>query len=438
MSTLEIDPDEHRLEQFLIDGDPRQVWTRTRDNDDVLYLEDGRKADYDATRLACIVRGCDGPITLVEGERRTHYRHKSDSQHRGSQAELYASAALVEAWMTTFDTGPIESTEHRDAEIIARSGAETVAYVVISEKLQPEAWRGLRGDVAGKATRVQWFLWAGMLSPVEGKSGQVRIPKVAELILDSGDSVLVVNPGNREIGTLISAGDQHVRPSGKSDQCFVSVCSIEDCTVSPEGLMTTPTMSQQQRWLEKQSEQKARQEAAAAPMRKRPAPMRPAPTYPEPENRARTLRSTPTPAGSRTVVPAIVRVLEPTEWNAEEAWATSKSRMQLLDRFGEPLSPLLTHSEPGDDEIDAVPAHWHCVLYMHVLEPMRRDAAVGTIADRLARHQWPDPVATSFREGHAVRKYLEFLSEHGVLSRVGEGRFELAHKIDGAPRRPAR
>lgn len=425
MGTLKIDTEEHRLEQFLIDGDPRQVWTRTRDTDAVFYLENGCKVDYDATRLACIVRGCNGPITLVEGERRTHYRHISSVLHRGSLSELYASAAVVEAWAATTGRRSITTAEHRDAEIISVAGPEPVAYVVVSEKLQPEAWRDLRGDVAGNSTTVQWFLWAGMLGPVDGYEDRVRLPKVAELILESGDSVLVVNPENREIGTLVSAGNRHRQPSGKSDQCLVSVCSIDDCEADSDGRMVTPTMAEQRRWAGEREMQMARESAAKAPMPARPGPSRP----------ARPLRPASIPTRSPIVPPAAARSLEPTAWNAEEAWATSESRRQLLDRFGEPLSPLLTRSEPVDEEIDAVPAHWHCVLYLQVLEPMRRDSTVGTIVDRLARHKWPESVATAIREGHAVHRYLDFLTEQGVLRRVGAGRLELARKIDGAQRR---
>lgn len=428
MSTLEIGRDEHRLEQFLINGDPRQVWTRTRDTGAVFYLEDGHKANYDASNLACIVRECDGPITLVEGELRTHYRHISSVQHRRSLSELYASAAAVEAWAAATGREPLATAEHRDAEIISVIGPEAVTYVVVSEKLPPEAWRNLRSDVAANAKSVQWFLWAGMLGLVEADDTRARLPKVAELILQSGDSVLVVNPESREIGTLVSAGNRRRQPSGKNDQCIVSVCSIDDCEVDSDGLMVTPTMAEQRRWAEDQKKQKARQNAARAP-----TPVRPGPTRPP-----RAVRPASLPNRSRVVRPAGARSLEPTAWNAEEAWEMSESRRRLLERFGEPLPALLTHSEPADDEVGAMPAHWHCVLYLQVLEPMRRDLAVETIIERLARHEWPAPVATAFREGRVVHRYLEFLAEQGVLRRVGTARYELARKIDGAQRRPQR
>lgn len=431
MTTLDVNRDEHRLEQFLIGRDPRQVWTRTRDDGAAFYLENGRKADYDASSLACIVRGCDGPIILVEGERRTHYRHASGTQHRRSLSELHASAAAVRAWAVAAGKSVLPAEEHRDAEIITvvdpDRGSSTVSYVVVSENLSSGALRDLHGDAALGASNVQWFLWAGLIGSTEGDGGRARIPNVARHLLENGESVLIINPESRLVGTFISAGDPHRQPSGKSDRCFVSICSLNDCTLDARGQMVTPALSGQRRWAENQErKEKACQGAAAVPVPPRPATVRQVAAH----------RSVTAPVRSPGLPVPAVKSLEPTVWNANEAWENSKIRRQVLERFGEPLPALLIRTEPVDNEVDALPVHWHCVLYLQVIEQSRRALATKTIVERLAGHGWPAPVALSLRESRAIPNYLEYLVEHGILRRVGESRYECVRNIQGAPRWP--
>lgn len=325
----------------------------------------------------------------------------------------------------------LPAEEHRDAEIITvldpDRGSSTVSYLVISENLSPEALRDLRGDAARGASTVQWFLWAGLIGSTDGDDSRARIPKVVRHLLENGESVLIINPEKRLVGTLISAGNLHRQPSGKSDQCLVSVCSLEDCTLDARGQMVTPALSGQRRWAEDQErKKKAREGSATALAPPRPAPVRRVAAHYPP---AEPVRSSGFPA------PAI-KSLEPAVWNAGEAWENSEIRRQALERFGDPLPALLTRTESVDNEVDALPVHWHCVLYLQVIEQARRALVAKTIGERLASHGWPAPVALALRESRALPNYLGYLAEHGVLLRVDGNRYECVRHIQGAPRLP--
>lgn len=107
-----------------------------------------------------------------------------------------------------------------------------------------------------------------------------------------------------------------------------------------------------------------------------------------------------------------------------------------MERFGDPLPALLTRTESVDNEVDALPVHWHCVLYLQVIEQARRALVAKTIGERLASHGWPAPVALALRESRALPNYLGYLAEHGVLLRVDGNRYECVRHIQGAPRLP--
>lgn len=419
MESSDADREQHQLEQFLIDGDPRQVWTLSRTDRVPVYLEDGRKEDYSADNLKCIVRGCDGPVVLVQGSVRTHYRHIShQSRHAKHVSELHATARALQSLAILEGFIETEATSHATGEAVSikKQGSVLATHLVLSQDYRAAQFQEVIGEVGPTTGSRQWFLWAGLVSRVDGSSNTIKMPVVARELLKRGETVLIVNPTSQTIGTLVSAGDQNRAPTGNTANCVIKLNAFNECTVDQSGRVVTPEIADRRhrQHLDERRQRKSGDRGKRGVARPQVEVRRTSPP--------RFVDASQFEIG-KTEAPG--ELSEVANWDAGREWAKSHARAAAHERFLGRLPSWLSEGTVEEEKLKVLPVHWHSVLYFQVLENSRRSRSVVTLVNRLGSHRWPENFMREIREQELVQKYLRVLVRAQVATEDSHGRYKI-------------
>lgn len=420
MTSKSIDRDQHQREQLLVGKDRRQIHTRHRQTDDVVYLEDGRKEAYDRSELACIVPDCDVPITLVQGDRRLHYRHpKHMEDHAAGVQELHAIAYALRDWARRRGF-PETALQHDPTGItvsVAKGSRVTAEYRVVTRKVSTT-------KMPMSSTSSQWFIWGGLIGEVS-VGGEMRLPRFVRSLLERGQRVLIVSPDEGLVGTLKREGATDYQPTGAASKCLVEARTLDECSLDENGFMVTPTMQRQAAGQKEFERRREAREHEAQASREREAQVRrnsqrDAPIVREP------MGVWPVAAASGVSVSTTVerRKPAPLYWNAQQSWESSNACQAAHEKFGDTLPLWLTDSTDAERDLDVVPAHWHSDLYFKDLLNANKPLSSVTLADRLSNRRWPEKVAELLKTSDLVPSYLDRLVQEGVVRRTGKGRYE--------------
>ena len=438
-------------------GDHAQVVARDIRTGHIFYLPTGTADQHRAiTRsyLRCPLPTCDGELTTVGGTRRDHFRHLTGGGHPGATETLFhlAGKYVVAAWArqqlglgqaeaecsAPDEPGSTVRPAHHDSSARAvdvevplrevtrvadvlvshADGARSAFEIEYFHTQTPEQFDARRADYATAGVNDTWLFGHTSLHMRAAHGGseagpdEVAITPICARIAASGRPVLILNPIDRTVGTLVRVGpDLDTRGWGWWDRldafglsfptqhdrvALVRIDPLDDCTLDSEHGIVTPAMravwGARARLAEQAEAGKALAFARAAAKQAREAKDR----------------------GTRE---ARKQFAKEQRAQRERAWRDHPYRADLIKRHGRPLPTAIAAQLDSDGGVFAVPEHWHA----RVFESLILDQPLGatfTVADvyRTLRERGIGMHSNPSRLSEAVVGYLKLLRDTGHVA----------------------
>lgn len=258
--------------RFLAQGETAQVWAVDERTGGYRFLPDGEAEDWrEETRAywRCPVPGCVSRAftTAAYTKKRHHFRHTgaSASAHEGESVAHVQAKAMISSWVREVypETEVCEEQTfgrlRADVGVTWPTGAQ-VAFEVEYKTTSETDWRTKHVTYESTGTVDQWLFGHNSHHFRRvGADDWVRPQTIPQAIAERGLPVLMVNPWDRTIGTLVVDGhpeddlwfhpdwvaDVGLRlPRGGDLLARVIPCHIDDCRLDPEQGLVTPVMDE--------------------------------------------------------------------------------------------------------------------------------------------------------------------------------------------------
>lgn len=406
-------PGEHAqaLHAFL-NGETRQVWARDRASGEPVFIAEGSAASVRSrakAEWACLVPGCDVPISTRGGTKRDHFFHLTAVDHPGESLNHLAAKAMLAQWATTCTRGRAMVTEeqtvknhdlhlHRRPDVLVtrNSDGHRLALEVEYKSFSEADWQDKQDDFDRDQIACTWLLGHTGVS-IDAAAAQysrgtpVRVPPLAWVLARSGLHVLVVNPITRQIGTLAGDPEHTTRLGDGWGSAFLAVEDLASCELDPVRGVVTRTMRRIDDAAARRQQQEAAQHARQAAKEEQWA-----------------------------------KIVEANE----HRWATSPLKQSMLQRWGE-IPNVLGEAGKHPYGIHASPPHWHCALYEAHIHQRRRGHmfTAGDCWNTLKRHG----IDVNWGQGKRFKSlvnFLEALGNTGLIDRASPYRWRVLADLD--------
>jgi hypothetical protein len=381
-------------------GEPRMVFARYADDPTRRYfLEQGtvsndvRKLTRD--RLECLIPECPDPRLKVVSRApraRDGFSHFGGSGNHAPESVFHLQAkALLVQWIRgrwpMLDVAEEIATEGRErtADVMVRSAnGHQVALEVQYAALTPEAWRARHDSYARLGITDVWLLGhvGANLRQERGikvsseTDFQLALSPLHEAMVDAGVPLLWINPVDELIATAESVAYEeprlvatkygltssstgprwHVPASSESWRVSMWITRLEDCSISPAGLVVPRLAELQANRARLDAISKAReQENELVEQRSREQAARR-----ELDRRART----------ETAIKL--------NQQREQEWQVSTERADLIAAFGS-IPDAISVSHWPESGVFAARERWHLMIYRDLIHG--RAGKSFTVAD---------------------------------------------------------
>jgi hypothetical protein len=246
-----------------------QVWARDSRNGALRYLANG---DADAMKeevaahWRCPVPGCASPalIAIAMLKKRQHLRHPNGGNHTDTESMAHIQAKwMIEEWARAQAPDAVVASEQAfggrrsDVGVVWPDGA-AVAFEVEYKNTAAGPWIEKRRDYEEQGVYGSWLL--GHTSTHVVRVGELfRLNDVATALAERGLPVLLVNPFDRTIATVVVNGQDPAeterwyaedvidsvgrRLAGVGDRLGSLVVEhLDACALDPKRGLVTPTM----------------------------------------------------------------------------------------------------------------------------------------------------------------------------------------------------
>lgn len=404
----------HEAVAAFLDRESRQVWARHRITGEPVFIAPGAAAEVRKTARAewtCLVPECEELISTRGGSKRDHFFHVTAVEHPGGPEGVnhLASKAMLAQWAAREASGGAivveeQSIKNIELELNRRPDVlvtwptgQRLALEVEYKHFPAELWAAKQTDLVREGVTVTWLVGHTRVQLDPKFASAVRVPALGRTLAAADRHVLVINPVTRQIGTL--AGDRRFTTRLKWDStAWLRVDELDACVLDPHKGLVTPTM----RRIDAAIKGAARAAAEEA-------------------------------ADER----AIEEALEEEEHRRRAAWLASRARRLVHRVWGN--SPRLLRDSSGDDwAIEAIPVHWHTVLYEALIyNRLGRDFALEDCwtALRTASITWTHDGDYALK---ALMSCLDTFVDAGLVMPVGPDRWRACGRIDRWKQVPGR
>ncbi|ROR91110.1 competence protein CoiA family protein [Nocardioides aurantiacus] len=401
-------------------GERRLVYARYRDspNAPAYFLVNGTAGDpalrkWVAENLECLISDCPDPrLSLVHRSRsgrRDGFAHRSGSGSHASEGLFHQQAkAMLIAWVdrqyphiNAVPEMPTPLRERRADVMLTWPDGRRAAVEVQYAALTVAAWERRHESYLAEGVTPIWLL--GHSGPYlrsarprsyelpESVAGQVQVQALHEAMTEAGAPVLWVNPLDQSIATpwvcTQVAGRKlavSVSPGGDR-RAHIRVDPLDACRLDPTRGLISPAM-----------DHLARLRAAFADRLAQDA-TRPLPPPASPRVNAELIS---TDNAQREKILA-----------QHEVWLASDVRAQFVRMFGE-IPELFSKTHAEQDQIEAYPEMWRCILYQALIHGRRLQYLTYDDCFAVLDSHGIDQGPT---RRTAIHSFLRHLEEQGIL-----------------------
>lgn len=405
----------HEAVAAFLDRETRQVWARHRITGEPVFVAPGAAAEVRETARAewtCLVPGCEEVISTRGGSKRDHFFHVTAVEHSGGPegANHLASKAMLAQWAVREAHGGADVAEEQSIKnvelelnrrpdvLVTWSTGQRLALEVEYKHFPAELWAAKQTDLDRDGVTVTWLVGHTRVQLDPKLASAVRLPALGRTLAAADRHVLVINPVTRQIGTL--AGDSRftTRLRNWDSIAWLRIDDLDSCVLDPDQGLVTPTMRRIDAAIKGASRAAAEEIAAER---------------------------------------AIEEALEKEEQRQHAAWHASQAR-RLVHRVWGNSPRLLRDPSDHDWAIEAIPVHWHTVLYQAVIHnELGRGFALDDCWDalRAASITWTPDEDYALK---ALASYLNTFVDAGLVTPVGPGRWRACGKINRWQQVPGR
>ncbi|MFD7308561.1 competence protein CoiA family protein [Promicromonospora sp. NPDC059942] len=399
----------------FLNRETRQVWARHRITGEPVFIAPGAAAEVRKTARAewtCLVPGCEVAISTRGGSKRDHFFHVTAVEHPGGpeSANHLASKAMLAQWATreanigavvveeqTLKNVELEINRRPDVLVTWPEG-QRLALEVEYKHFPTELWAAKQTDLDREEVTVTWLVGHTRVQQDPKFASAVRVPALGRTLAAADRHVLVINPATLQIGTL--AGDSRftTRLRTWESTAWLRIDDLDTCVLDPDHGLVTPTMRRIDAAMRGAARAAAEQAAAER---------------------------------------AIEEALEEEEQRQRAAWHASQAR-RLVHRVGGNSPQLLRNPSDHDWAIEALPVHWHAVLYETLIyNKQGREFAFDDCwtALREASITWVHDGDHAFE---ALTSYLTAFVDTGLVTPVGPEQWRVCGKINRWQQVPGR